>query len=44
VIEYLAAKYLDSDTNRHQRVVRQTELLLTELTKLMPQLKAGGGA
>lgn len=44
VIEYLAAKYLDSDTNRHQRVVRQTELLLTELSKLMPQLKAGGGA
>lgn len=41
VVEYLASKYLDSDTARHERVVRQTEQLLCELTKLMPQLKKG---
>lgn len=44
LVEYLAAKYLDSDTARHQRVVRQTEQLLSDLAKLMPQLKAGGAA
>lgn len=42
VVEYLAAKYLDSDTARHERVVRQTEQLLSELSKLVPQLKKGG--
>lgn len=40
VVEYLAAKYLDSDKARHQRVVANAEHLLTELAKVLPQLKA----
>lgn len=41
VVEYIAAKYLDTDTARHQRVVAQTERLLAELAKVLPGLKAG---
>lgn len=41
VVEYIAAKYLDTDTARHQRVVAQTERLLAELVKVLPALKAG---
>lgn len=44
VVEYLAAKYLDSDTARHQRVVASAEALLAQLAQVLPQLKAGGGA
>lgn len=40
VVEYLAAKYLDSDTARHRRVVATAETLLVELAKVLPQLKA----
>lgn len=40
VVEYLAAKFLDSDTARHQRVVASAEVLLGELAKLLPGLKA----
>lgn len=40
VVEYLAAKYLDSDSARHQRVVANAEALLAQLAKVLPQLKA----
>ena len=40
VVEYLAAKYLDSDTARRRRVVATAETLLVELAKVLPQLKA----
>lgn len=39
VIEYLAAKYMDSDKNRQARAVTQAEKLLAELAKVLPQLK-----
>lgn len=39
VIEYLAAKYLDSDVDRRARAVHQTEQLLAQLTNLLPSLK-----
>lgn len=39
VVEYLAAKFLDSDAARHQRVVASAEALLVELAKVLPQLK-----
>lgn len=44
VVEYLAAKYLDSDTARHQRVVANAEALLAQLAQVLPQLKAGAAA
>lgn len=44
VVEYLAAKYLDSDSARHQRVVASAEALLAELAKVLPQLKTGAAA
>lgn len=40
-VEYLAAKYLDTDTARHQRVVANVERLMAELAKQLPALKAG---
>lgn len=40
MVEYLAAKYLDSDSARHQRVVANAEALLAQLAKVLPQLKA----
>lgn len=40
VVEYLAAKYLDNDTARRQRVVASAEQLLADLSKVLPQLKA----
>lgn len=44
VVEYLAAKYLDSDTARHQRMVASAEALLAELAKVLPQLRSGAAA
>jgi hypothetical protein len=41
VVEYLAAKYMDNDAARRERVVAQTERLLAELVKVLPTLKAG---
>lgn len=40
VVEYLAAKYLDSDTARQQRVVASAEALIAQLSAVLPQLKA----
>jgi len=40
VVEYLAAKYLDSDGARQMRVVASAEALLSELAKVLPSLKA----
>jgi hypothetical protein len=39
VIEYLAAKFLDTDVARHQRVVASAEVLLAQLAQLLPSLK-----
>lgn len=39
VVAYLAAKFLDTDTARHQRVVASAEVLLQQLAKLLPELK-----
>lgn len=39
VVEYLAAKYMDSDTSRQQRLVANAEQLLAELAKVLPALK-----
>ena len=39
VVEYLAAKYLDTDSARHQRVVANAEALLAQLAVVLPQLK-----
>ncbi len=41
VVEYLAAKFLDTDVARHQRVVASAEALLGELAKVLPALRAG---
>lgn len=40
VVEYLAAKYLDSNQARHERVVANAERLIAELAKVLPSLKA----
>lgn len=40
VVEYLAAKYLDSDTARQQRVVASAEALIAQLAAVLPHLKA----
>lgn len=40
VIEYLAAKYMDSDAARHARAITKVELLSNELTRALAQLKA----
>jgi DNA transposition AAA+ family ATPase len=40
-IESLAAKFLDTDTARHQRVVANVERLMAELARQLPALKAG---
>jgi hypothetical protein len=42
VVEYLAAKYLDSDTARQQRVVASAEALIAQLAAVLPHLKAVG--
>jgi len=39
VVEYLAAKYLDTDSARHHRVVANAEALLAQLAVVLPQLK-----
>ncbi len=39
VIEYLAAKYLDSDKARQSRALSQAEQLLKQLAGLLPALK-----
>lgn len=39
VVEYLAAKYMDTDSARHQRVVANAEALLAQLAVVLPQLK-----
>lgn len=44
VVEYLAAKYLDSDTARQQRLVARAEQVLgsvPELLEILQQLKRG---
>jgi hypothetical protein len=41
VLEYLAAKYCDSDTARHARVIAKVEGLLPELLRALSTLKAG---
>ena len=41
VVEYLAAKYLDTDANRHARMVNTAERLLAELAQVLPTLKGG---
>jgi DNA transposition AAA+ family ATPase len=40
VVEYLAAKFLDSNEARRERLVTHTEQLLAELVKVLPSLKA----
>lgn len=40
VVEYLAAKYLDSDTNRKARALARVESLLAELSGVAASLKA----
>lgn len=39
VIEYLAAKYLDSEAERKARAVHKAEQLLSELAKVLPALR-----
>jgi hypothetical protein len=40
VVEYLAAKYLDSKEARQARIAGQAERLLNELASILPALKA----
>lgn len=39
VVEYLSAKYLDTDSTRQARAIQQTEQLLAQLSALLPTLK-----
>ena len=39
-VEYLCAKYLDSDSNRQIRMVANAERLLQELAAVIPTLKS----
>lgn len=39
VIEYLVAKFLDSDTSKKARLAARAEALLSELAKVLPALK-----
>ncbi len=39
IVEYLASKFLDSDTDRNARMVIKAEQLLSELAKVLPALK-----
>lgn len=41
VVEYLAAKYMDSDTERQARLVGNAERLLAELAVVLPALRGG---
>lgn len=41
VIEYLAAKYMDSDQARQGRVISRVESMLPELAQLLASLKGG---
>lgn len=40
-IEYLAAKYMDTDAARSQRVVAKLEAILPDLLQTLAQMKAG---
>lgn len=40
VVEYLAAKYMDNDAQRHARVLARVEGMLPELVSLLATLKA----
>jgi hypothetical protein len=40
VVGYLAAKYLDTDAHRQQRLLQNAERLLSELGQVLPGLKA----
>jgi hypothetical protein len=42
VIEYLAAKYMDSDKARHSRMLAKVEAMLPELSSALAALKAAG--
>lgn len=42
VIEYLAAKYMDSDKARHNRMLAKVEAMLPELASALASLKASG--
>ena len=39
VVEYISAKYLDTDSTRQVRAIQQTEQLLAQLSALLPALK-----
>jgi len=39
VVEYISAKYLDTDNTRQARAIQQTEQLLAQLSALLPALK-----
>jgi len=39
VVEYISAKYLDTDNTRQSRAIQQTEQLLAQLSALLPALK-----
>ena len=38
-VEYLVAKFLDSDTSKKARLAARAEALLSELAKVLPALK-----
>lgn len=40
VVEYLAAKYMDCDAVRQQRVLANAERLIAELASVLPSLRA----
>ena len=39
IVEYLSAKFLDTDNTRQARAIHQTEQLLAQLSALLPTLK-----
>lgn len=39
VVEYLASKYLDNDTARHQRIAAKLEAMLPDLMQALAQMK-----
>lgn len=39
VVEYISAKFLDTDNTRQARAIQQTEQLLAQLSALLPALK-----
>ena len=44
VVEYLAAKYLQSDETRQANAVAKVESLLRELNSVMPAIRKGAAA